>query len=103
MTAIQIDNAYNDLVSAIDRDFRRLKQVLAEQEIKAEEEHLKKIQVNGFIFDQLVDDVKILVFRRNSNDRRGRRWPKKNVRSKRKKNLGSKIFEDSFTLSFSSL
>jgi hypothetical protein len=45
MTATQIDNAYNDLVSSIDREFRRLKQVLAEQEIKAEEERLKKIQV----------------------------------------------------------
>lgn len=45
MSATQIDNTYNDLVSSIDRDFRRLKQVLAEQEIKEEEERLKKIQV----------------------------------------------------------
>lgn len=45
MTSMQIDNAYNDLVSSIDREFRRLKQVLAEQEIKEEEERLKKIQV----------------------------------------------------------
>ncbi|CAF4851043.1 unnamed protein product [Rotaria sp. Silwood1] len=39
-----IDNAYNELVSLIDREFRRLKHVLAQQEIK-EEEHLKKIQM----------------------------------------------------------
>ncbi|CAF4187090.1 unnamed protein product, partial [Rotaria sp. Silwood2] len=39
-----IDNAYNELVSLIDREFRRLKQVLAQQEVK-EEEHLKKIQM----------------------------------------------------------
>ena len=45
MTATQIDTNYNDLVSSIDREFRRLKQVLAEQEIKEEEERLKKIQV----------------------------------------------------------
>ncbi|CAF0806431.1 unnamed protein product [Adineta steineri] len=45
MTSVQIDNAYNDLVTSIDREFRRLKQVLAEQEIKEEEERLKKIQV----------------------------------------------------------
>jgi CHASE3 domain sensor protein len=45
MTSTQIDNTYNDLVSSIDREFRRLKQVLAEQEIKEEEERLKKIQV----------------------------------------------------------
>lgn len=46
---MQIDNTYNDLVSSIDREFRRLKQVLAEQEIKEEEERLKKIQVNTFL------------------------------------------------------
>jgi len=45
MSSTQIDNTYNDLVTAIDREFRRLKQVLAEQEIKEEEERLKKIQV----------------------------------------------------------
>jgi len=45
MTATQIDNAYNDLVSSIDREFRRLKQTLAEQEMKDEAERLKKIQV----------------------------------------------------------
>jgi hypothetical protein len=45
MTSTQIENTYNDLVSSIDREFRRLKQVLAEQEIKEEEERLKKIQV----------------------------------------------------------
>jgi hypothetical protein len=45
MTSAQIDNTYNDLVSSIDREFRRLKQVLAEQEIKEEEDRLKKIQV----------------------------------------------------------
>jgi hypothetical protein len=46
MTGSQIENAYNELVSLIDREFRRLKQVLAEQEIKKEEELLKKIQVS---------------------------------------------------------
>ena len=51
MTATQIDNAYSELVSSIDREFRRLKQVLAEQEIKEEEERLKKIQVkNSYLF-----------------------------------------------------
>ncbi|UJR27958.1 hypothetical protein I4U23_009216 [Adineta vaga] len=44
ITGAQIDNAYSDLVTSIDREFRRLKQVLAEQEIKEEEERLKKIQ-----------------------------------------------------------
>ncbi|CAF1034350.1 unnamed protein product [Rotaria sordida] len=45
VNSTHIDNAYNDLVSSIDREFRRLKQVLAEQEIKEEEERLKKIQM----------------------------------------------------------
>ncbi|CAF0722947.1 unnamed protein product [Adineta ricciae] len=44
MTATQIDDAYNDLVSSIDREFRRLNQTLAEQEMKEEAERLKKIQ-----------------------------------------------------------
>lgn len=50
MSATQIDSTYNDLVTAIDREFRRLKQVLAEQEIKEEEERLKKIQVENIYF-----------------------------------------------------
>ncbi len=56
MTSTQIDNTYNDLVSSIDREFRRLKQVLAEQEIKEEEERLKKIQVKmkKFIFKKKI-------------------------------------------------
>lgn len=54
MTSMQIDNTYNDLVSSIDREFRRLKQVLAEQEIKEEEERLKKIQVS---FDRFSRDT----------------------------------------------
>lgn len=45
MTADQIDDSYNGLVSSIDREFRRLKQALAEQEMKEEAERLKKIQV----------------------------------------------------------
>ncbi|CAF1462018.1 unnamed protein product [Adineta ricciae] len=45
ISAVRIDSAYNDLVTSIDREFRRLKQVLAEQEIKEEEERLKKIQM----------------------------------------------------------
>jgi len=45
MTATQIDNTYNELVSSIDRQFRRLRQTLAEQEMKDEEERLKMIQV----------------------------------------------------------
>ncbi|CAF4380876.1 unnamed protein product, partial [Rotaria sp. Silwood2] len=44
MTSTQIDDAYNDLVSSIDREFRRLKQALVEQEMKAEQERLKTIQ-----------------------------------------------------------
>ncbi|CAF0892583.1 unnamed protein product [Rotaria sp. Silwood1] len=44
MTATQIDDAYNDLVSSIDRELRRLKQALAEQEMKDEQERLKRIQ-----------------------------------------------------------
>ena len=48
MTATQIDDAYNDLVSSIDREFRRLNQTLAEQEMKEEAERLKKIQVDVF-------------------------------------------------------
>lgn len=50
MSSTQIENTYNDLVSSIDREFRRLKQVLAEQEIKEEEERLKKIQVKIYFF-----------------------------------------------------
>ena len=46
MTATQIETGYNELVSSIDRESRRLKQVLAEQQMKDEEERLKKIQVN---------------------------------------------------------
>ncbi|CAF3335776.1 unnamed protein product [Rotaria sp. Silwood2] len=38
-----IDNAYNELVSLIDREFRRLKQVLAQQEMELEHEKTKKI------------------------------------------------------------
>lgn len=45
MTAKDIENAYDDLVSSIDREFRRLQQALAEQEMKDEHERLKKIQV----------------------------------------------------------
>ena len=44
MTAGDIDEAYNGLVSSIDRESRRLKQILAEQQMKDEEERLKKIQ-----------------------------------------------------------
>ncbi|CAF1657741.1 unnamed protein product [Rotaria magnacalcarata] len=44
MTATQIDNAYNDLVASIDREFRRLKQVVAEQKMKDEQDELKRIQ-----------------------------------------------------------
>ncbi len=45
MTATQIDSAYNELMSSIDRESRRLRQTLAEQEMKQEEERLKRIQV----------------------------------------------------------
>ncbi|CAF3259292.1 unnamed protein product [Rotaria socialis] len=45
MKVANIDNAYNDLASSIDREFKRLKQVAAEQDIKEEAERLKKIQV----------------------------------------------------------
>jgi hypothetical protein len=45
MTATQIETAYNELMSSIDRESRRLRQTLAEQEMKDEEERLKKIQV----------------------------------------------------------
>jgi hypothetical protein len=45
MTATQIETAYNELVSSIDRESRRLKQVLAEQQMKDEEARLKTIQV----------------------------------------------------------
>ena len=53
MTSTQIDNAYNELVSSIDRESRRLRQALAEQQMKEEEERLKTIQVlifNLFFF-----------------------------------------------------
>lgn len=45
MTGTQIDEAYNQLFSSIDREMRRLKQVLTEQQMKSEGERLKKIQV----------------------------------------------------------
>ncbi len=45
MTSTQIETAYNELMSSIDRESRRLRQTLAEQEMKDEEERLKKIQV----------------------------------------------------------
>ena len=46
MIGIQIDDAYNDLFTSIDRESRRLKQLLAEQELKGEGERLKNIQVH---------------------------------------------------------
>ena len=49
MNAEQIDAGYNDLVNLIEREFRRLKQIIAEQENKAEEERLRKIQVDQII------------------------------------------------------
>lgn len=45
MTGTQIETSYNDLFSSIDRETRRLKQILVEQQMKDEEERLKKIQV----------------------------------------------------------
>lgn len=45
MSASQIEDAYNEVVSSIDREFRRLRQALAEQKMKEEQENLKKIQV----------------------------------------------------------
>ena len=45
MIAADIESAYNELVSSIERESRRLKQVLAEQQMKDEEGRLKKIQV----------------------------------------------------------
>jgi hypothetical protein len=47
MTATQIESAYNELMSSIDRESRRLRQTLAEQEMKDEEERLKRIQVKS--------------------------------------------------------
>lgn len=47
MTADDIENAYNELVSSIERESRRLRQTLAEQHMKDEEERLKKIQVSA--------------------------------------------------------
>ena len=46
MTADDIESAYNELVSSIERESRRLRQTLAEQQMKDEEERLKKIQVS---------------------------------------------------------
>lgn len=45
MRGVDIENAYNELVSSIDRESRRLKQILAEQQMKDEAERLKSIQV----------------------------------------------------------
>ena len=56
MSVTQIDRTYNDLVSSIDHEFHRLKQVLTEQEIKEEEARLKKIQVNK-VNDILIDKL----------------------------------------------
>ena len=69
MTSTQIDNMYNDLVSSIDREFRRLKQVVAEQEIKEEEERLKKIQVEFHRFSQDIFSS-IEIFRWNLNEKK---------------------------------
>jgi len=80
MTSTQIDNTYNDLVSSIDREFRRLKQVLAEQEIKEEEDRLKKIQVkikNLIIIFSFI--LNIQKFRWNSNVKKIKKLQKKNV------------------------
>jgi len=44
MTGTQIETSYNELFSSIDRETRRLKQILVEQQMKDEEERLKKIQ-----------------------------------------------------------
>ncbi|CAF2121889.1 unnamed protein product [Rotaria magnacalcarata] len=44
MTATQVEDAYNELVSFIDREFRRLKPALSEQGMKNEQERLKRIE-----------------------------------------------------------
>jgi septum formation topological specificity factor MinE len=46
MEAIQMDNAYNELFADVDRESRRVKQILAEQRMKDEEQRLKQIQVD---------------------------------------------------------
>jgi len=48
MRAVDIEQAYNDVLGSIDREFRRLKQTIAEQNMKDEEQRLKKIQVDCF-------------------------------------------------------
>ena len=91
MAANQIENIYNDLVSSMDREFRRLKQVLAEQEIKEEEERLKKIQVNqppSSLF--ALSRPRYGLFRRNSNMKRRRKWQRRNWSNSKRKNFASK-------------
>ncbi|CAF0726267.1 unnamed protein product [Didymodactylos carnosus] len=44
MSSNQIENAYNDLFSAIDRELRSLKQILEQQKVKEEQDRLHRIQ-----------------------------------------------------------
>jgi hypothetical protein len=93
MTADQIDTAYNALVSSIDREFRRLKQALAEQEMKEEAERLKKIQVNISCLSQEASNM-IYVRRASWKMKKTKSSTKINVSSKRRKNFDSKNCTD---------
>lgn len=87
MTAVDIESAYDELVSSIERESRRLKQALAEQQMKDEGERLKKIQVSegeiGVIYFKRA-------FRMNLNMKKRRNPMRINKSNKKKKNFDSR-------------
>jgi len=97
MTATQIETAYNELMSSIDRESRRLRQTLAEQEMKDEEERLKKIQVKH---KRISIRQLYRIFRMNLNEKKQKKLMKINNLNKKKKNFDSRNFHQSFLFLF---
>lgn len=60
MRGVDIEQAHTEVLTSIDREFRRLRQTLAEQQMKDEEERLKKIQVNCFSIRLIDFSIEIL-------------------------------------------
>ena len=98
MTATQIDNAYDDLLSSIDREFRRLEQKIAEQKMKEEQERLKTIQVNICVS---IFFFPMIIFRLNLKVKKVENFKKINNLKKKKKNFDSKnyfVIDDYFLI-----
>lgn len=104
MTADDIENAYNELVSSIERESRRLRQTLAEQQMKDEEERLKKIQViERVLFEKRTfERIYIYTFRTNLKTKKRRNPMKIDKSNKKKKNFDSRIPDQQHSTNFSS-